>query len=64
MKYPDEFQDSRMEDQFDEIDAVFFTGDGLFSNEAIERCEWYLLRWQKRLNEIKEIVKESEDAIH
>lgn len=55
---PKEFEIQYLEDQFDTVDSSFFTGDGIFTKEAIERAQWYLDRWNRRLVEIEAIVKD------
>lgn len=38
-----------VEDALDSIDAAVFTGDGIYSPDAIERFRWFLRRWDKEM---------------
>lgn len=44
------------EDNFDSIDAGFFSADTFHNNEAIERAEFYIDRWQREIVKIKEMM--------
>lgn len=57
----DQFYSKWAEDAFDSIDAGFFSGDIFYNYEALERVEWYLARWQKRMKELRECLDEDEE---
>jgi len=44
----------KVEEAFDQIDAAIFSGDGFFNEQALETLEYYIKRWQREANRIKE----------
>lgn len=41
---------------FDDVDAVFFTGDSLHDAESVKEAREMLIRWNTQLNCIEDIV--------
>lgn len=46
------------DDVCDELDAGLFGGDMFFDWEAVQELERYMARWQQRLNEVKQVMRE------
>ncbi len=53
-----------IEEMFDGIDAAFFTGDSLRSEDALNRAEWYMARWLREIVNIRAALgeKNTEDC--
>jgi hypothetical protein len=49
---------SHTERFFDGIDAGFFSGDTFHNEEALKRFEWYVVRWQKEVANIRQMMTE------
>lgn len=45
--------DAHAEEPADALDAELFSGAIFEQPAAVERLEWYIARWQRRLSEIK-----------
>jgi len=56
--------DEQTDDLFDNVDAVFFTGDRLFDRPSLEDAKNYLKRWNKQIETIERSVDkwEKEDG--
>lgn len=57
---PAEFSEQWVEDACDSIDAGFFSGDTFHSAEAVARIEYYMGRWQRRIEFIRELLGEDQ----
>lgn len=48
------------EDQLDSIDAAFFSGDSFHNEADLEKVEYYLGRWSREVDSIKEMLADPE----
>lgn len=51
------------DEELDTIDAALFSGDYFYDKDKMKELEYYLERWQKQAQQIKEIVKESNEKL-
>lgn len=51
---------AQIEDLFDRIDAGFFTGDVFHNEERLQRVEWYMGRWRREAQSIRDALASPE----
>ena len=55
-----EFTREYLNEQFDSIDASVFSGDAFLESKNIEAFEFFIERWQRKINTYKNIIDEIE----
>jgi hypothetical protein len=55
--------DPKVENACEEVDAMVFSGDGLYSEEALKLFKEYLGRWQRKVPEIQGFL-DDKDITH
>jgi len=48
--------DSRVTNACEQVDAMVFTGDGLYDQESLNKFKEYLKRWNKELSNVQIVI--------
>jgi hypothetical protein len=59
---PDALDNVHAENELDMLDASVFSGDAFISAAGVARMNWYLRRWQRRMDENEKSLKEEAEA--